>query len=100
MADLTFAGVFQAVQKLTAEEKAVLRDYLQGEQEPGRLSRGVILAETEALRAAGAFDHLESLYGKYARPGLEISEEELSAYLHEIGTEWEQELDDLFSEDD
>jgi hypothetical protein len=42
---------------------------------------------------------VESLMGKYSRPGLNVSDEELNAYLHEIGTEWEHELDDLINGD-
>lgn len=101
MVDLTFAELLQAVQKLTPAEKAVLREYLEPDSaEDYSPTREEIIAETEALRAAGAFENLESLRGKFARPGLEITEEELNAYLHEIGTEWEQELDELFGDDD
>lgn len=60
-----------------------------------RLTREQALAEWQALRAAGAFDRLESLAGKYARPGIDLDIEDLNAYLSEAGTAWEQELDDL-----
>ncbi len=63
------------------------------------LTREQAIAELLALRAAGAFERVESLAGKYVRPGIDISIEDLDAYLHEIGTEWEQDLDDLSESD-
>jgi hypothetical protein len=44
------------------------------------------------LRATGALEQVESLLGKYAGAGIDVSEEELSATLHENATEWENEL--------
>ncbi len=99
MADLTFEQIVQAVQKLTPSQKAALVQTLHTDDENNRLTREQAIAELQALRAAGAFDHVESLAGKYARPGIDVSAEDLNAYLHEIGTEWEQELDDLIDHD-
>src|SRR5882672_2954650 len=99
MVDLTFAEIVQAAQKLTAPQKAALVQTLQPESENVGLTREQAIAELEALRAAGAFDHVESLAGKYARPGIEVNAEELNDFLHQIGTEWEQELDDLIDHD-
>ena len=99
MADMTFVEIVEAAQKLTPPQKAALIQTLQADTETISLTREQAIAELEALRAAGAFDHAESLAGKYARPGVEVSEDELNAYLHEIGTEWEQELDDLIDDD-
>jgi hypothetical protein len=99
MADLTFEEIVQAAQKLSAPQKAALIQTLQIDDENVRLTREQAIAELEALRAAGAFDQVESLAGKYARPGLDISAEDLNAYLQEIGTEWEEELDDLIDHD-
>ena len=98
MADITFAEIVQAAQKLSPEQKAALVHSLKFDQEIS-LTREQAIAELEALRAAGAFEHVESLYGKYAHPGVEVSEEELNAYLHQIGTELQQELDDLADTD-
>jgi hypothetical protein len=99
MADITFEELMQAAQKLPPEKKAVLIHSLQYDTEPVSLTREQAIAELESLRAAGAFVGVESLMGKYSRPGLNVSDEELNAYLHEIGTEWEHELDDLINGD-
>jgi hypothetical protein len=99
MVDLTFEEIVQAAQKLTPSQKAALVHTLNTHDEDNRLTREQAIAELEALRAAGAFDKVESLAGKYARPGIDVSAEDLNAYLHEIGTEWEQELDDLIDSD-
>ena len=45
--------------------------------------------------AAGAFKNSTSLAGSMARPGVEISDEELRTTLREIRTEWEAEFDEL-----
>jgi hypothetical protein len=99
--DLTFEELVQAAQKLTPEQKTALVHTLQWQipREETSLTREQTIAELEALRAAGAFEQVESLRGKYKRPGLEITDEELNAYLREIGAEWEQELDDLIKPD-
>src|SRR5262249_8049743 len=97
MVDLTFAEIVQAAQKLTPSQKAALIHALQQDTENTSLTREQAIAELEALRAAGAFDHVETLAGKYARPALELDEDEMSAYLHQIGTEWEEDLDDLIN---
>jgi len=99
MANLTFIEIVQAAQKLPPPQKAALIQTLQTEEVSGDLTREQAIAELEALRAAGAFEHVQHLAGKYARPGLEIGEQELNAYLHEIGTAWEEELDDLIDHD-
>lgn len=59
-------------------------------------TREELVTELENLRAAGAFDNVESLYGKYANPSVPaMTEDEFHADLHAIATEWEQELDDF-----
>lgn len=101
MADMTFEEIVQAARNLRPEQKAALIHTLEtdDQDEDMALTREGAIAELEALRAAGAFQHVESLYGKYAKPGVEVSDEELNAYLHEVGREWEQELDDLIDDD-
>lgn len=101
MTHITFEEIVQAVHKLTPEQKAALIQSLQPEvaDDDAGLTREQALAELDALRAIGAFNNVESLYGKYARPGTEVTDEELNAYLHAIATEWEQELDDLIDND-
>src|SRR5512140_727986 len=99
MADLTFVEIVQAAQKLTPPQKAALIHTLQIDSENSSLTREQAIAELEALRASGAFDHVESLAGKYMRRDLDLSNEALNDYLHEIGTAWEKELDDLTDKD-
>lgn len=63
-------------------------------------TREELIDELHQLRAAGVFENVESLYGKYANPNVpEMTAEEFHAELHAIVTEWEQELDDLDSSD-
>lgn len=102
MVTLTFTELVKAAHQLSHAEKVALLRTLQPEvaiEETG-LTREQAIAELEALRAAGAFEHIDSMRGKYARPDLaEVSDEELNAYLRAIGTDWEEELDDLAKPD-
>lgn len=102
MSDVTFEQVLEMAEQLTAEERARLIERLQAKiprKFTGQVTREMLLAEHERLVAAGAFENVESLYGKFANPEVEISEEELNAYLHEIGTEWEKEMDEIVGDD-
>lgn len=59
-------------------------------------AREALIEKLNQLRASGAYDHVESLYGKYANPNVpEMTEAEFHANLHSIATEWEQELDEF-----
>ena len=59
-------------------------------------TREELIEKLNKLRASGAFEGKESLYGKYTNPNVpEMSEEEFHATLHDIATEWEQELDEF-----
>lgn len=99
MAEFTFEELVAAVEKLPPEQQAALAYRLhQTASEHGEaLSREQALAELDALRAAGAFDRVESLLGKYA--GADVSQEDLDAAIHEAATEWEDELDEFFRDD-
>ena len=67
------------------------------EHEP---TRQELIDELNTLRALGAFENIESLYGKFANPNVpEINEEDFHAMLHDIATEWEQELDEFATND-
>ncbi len=58
-------------------------------------AREALMQKFAALRASGAFEHVESLYGKYSSQALaEMSSEELHAEIHAIATEWEEELEE------
>lgn len=54
----------------------------------------MITTERQRRLAAGEFEHAISLLGRFARPDLDLSAEELEAGIKEFSTEWEQELDD------
>jgi hypothetical protein len=52
--------------------------------------RAQLIAELEALRAAGAFEHVSSLRNQYPAPALEnVSDEQLLAAIHGAANEWE-----------
>ncbi len=98
--DTTFDQVLQAAKQLTPEEQAALIAHLQSgsaasSAERGALLRQQLLAEFEKRKAAGAFDNLESLKGKYARAGAPADADEMESYLRGLSTEWEEDLDDL-----
>lgn len=99
MGTVSLEQVVRLAEQLNASERAVLIQRLQATLLPSRSSRvtrEMLLAELEQLRAAGAFDGVESLRNKYADPPLELSDEELCASIHELSQGWEQDLDDLF----
>jgi hypothetical protein len=94
MVMLTFTELVKAAHQLSPAEKVALLRSLQPEvaTEETSLTREQAIAELEALQAAGAFEHVESMRGKYARPDLaDVSDEELNTYLQEIGGAWEDE---------
>lgn len=95
MADISFQEIVQAVHQLSPAQKNVLIHSLQVEIYDEEFTREQAMAELEALRRAGAFVGVESLYGKYARPDtIEVSDEELNAYLRNVGKAWEEELNE------
>jgi hypothetical protein len=97
MVDLTFEELVTAARKLPRSKKAALVQALR-ESPGGSLTREDVIAELEALRTSGAFNDVESLYGKYPHSGVEPSEDELHTTLHEAATQWEDELDEFFSD--
>jgi hypothetical protein len=100
MLKLTLEELVAAAQKLPPSQQAVLVHRLQQteqEQKKG-FTREQAISELEALRAEGAFDQVESLFGKYAGSGVDVTAEELSATLHKDATEWENELDEFFND--
>lgn len=99
MSDAIFEQVVQLAEQLTPEERAALVDYLQSLRPAERLTLAAIQVEHRRRLAARAFDNQESLYGKYAAPKAVWGDGELEAYRHEIGVQWEDELDDLISDD-
>jgi hypothetical protein len=97
MADITFEEILRAAQKLTPHEKALLAQSLEISPLEMSPTRAVLMAEFEALNSANAFDNVESLRNKYANPALDaLTDEQLSADIHQAATEWEHELDEFF----
>ena len=100
MAEITFEELVKVVQQLSPEQKMVLMQTLEissadfeYEEGPTRLQ---LIAELVELQLAGAFNNATSMRNMYANPHTpSLSGEELDAYLREIGTEWEDELDEL-----
>ncbi len=71
MADISFDDLIKAAQKLTPQQKQQLILSLHDDFEDFEPTREQLIAELDALRAAGAFDGVESLRDAYATPALE-----------------------------
>lgn len=100
MGTVTFEQVIRLARQLSINERAVLIRYLQATLPPQhRVTRESLQAELEQRRAAGLFEHVDSLRNKYADPPLDLSDDELRASIHQLSKEWEQDLDDLFRDD-
>lgn len=100
MADITFEEILQAAQKLNPQQKAMLAQSLKITPLDVGPTREELIAELEVLRSVGAFDNVESLRNKYANPALDaLTDEQLSADIHEATTEWEKELDEFFGDE-
>ncbi len=111
MADISYDEVVKMAEQLPETDQKKLIDHLRNKQAeykannqlrgPGvdtyrNPTRADLISELKELQAAGALTDAESLYGKYTNPNIpEISAEEFHAGLHEIATEWEQELDEF-----
>ena len=95
MSQDTFRQIIRLTEQLSASERAALIQHLQ-DQSNDRVNEGITLKEIEReherRRAAGEFAETISLMGKYARPGLDLSFDNLQASINEAATEWEQEL--------
>jgi hypothetical protein len=100
MVAIRFEDLLEAVKALDAPQKAVvLRVLHQAPAPSSRVTREELIAEHEARRAAGAFEHVESLFNKYDN-GRDITYEEIEAAIHEASTEWEKELDEFHGKPD
>ena len=104
MTDVTLEYVVELAEQLTPADQVALVEHLQVDRYvPPPLDMGItreaLLAKHARLLAEEAFENVESLRNRYARPGLDISAEELDAYLREIGTEWEKELNEFFGDE-
>ncbi len=100
MSDITFEEILQAVQKLNPQQKELLAQSLEISAFDMEPTRKELIAELEALRAAGAFDNVESLRNQYANPVLDaLTDVQLLADIHEAATEWEKELNEFFGDE-
>jgi hypothetical protein len=102
MNSLSFDQILRAAKQLTPQEKDNLIAHLRaGEEdspsEHGMLLREKLMAEFDRRKAAGAFDQLESLKGKFARAGTHPNAEDVESYLQSLNTAWEEDIDDLAS---
>jgi hypothetical protein len=96
MVHISFEQLLEAAKQLSPQQQDVLvRQLAHDNIDLQPITRERIIAEFEARKAAGELEVTDSLRGKYARPDLDISEEELNSYLRDIGREWESELDEL-----
>jgi hypothetical protein len=93
---MTFEQVLKAALSLRPEQKAVLVKTLQvAPITPADPTRAQLIAEMEALRAAGAFEHVRSLRNQYPAPSLKaVSDKQLLAAIHETSNEWEADLEE------
>ena len=98
MHSLTFEQIASAAESLTPAEQALLITRLQAKaslSKGTRVTRESVLAELERRRAAGAFENVESLHGKFAHPALDLTFDEIQTITHEAATEWESEMDEF-----
>jgi hypothetical protein len=100
MADITFEELLRAVQKLTPEQRAQLVRTLNMPPLDMGPTREELIAETEALRAAGALQGVAPLRNKYADPSRpELTDPQLRADIRDAATGWTKELDEYFGDD-
>src|SRR5437868_3666747 len=102
MSDVTFDEVLELAKQLAPAKRLLLAMRLEESvSAPDRNNafRQALLAEHEQLRTTGAFDHVDSLFGKFATPDVAWGADELDSFLHEVGTEWEAEMNELNDDD-
>jgi hypothetical protein len=97
MADVTFEEVAKLAEQLKPSEQAALIQRLETKLHQRRygLTREQILTEWERRKSADAFNQIESLEGQFAHPSLDPDDDSLLKTLHDIATEWEDELDEF-----
>jgi len=96
MSDVTLEQVIQMVDQLSAADRAALIRHLQTPAyQQGPVTLEMIKAEHARRLAAGAFEKSRDLSDRWAKPGIELSDEELRHTIKGFANEWEQELDEL-----
>ena len=84
---VTLEQVYKLPEQLPIDEQMDLAEKLRSKvprKFTGQVTREMLLAEHARLKAVGAFDNVESLYGKYAAPNADASNEDLLATIREI----------------
>jgi hypothetical protein len=95
---VTFEQVYKLAEQLSVDEQMDLAEKLRSKlprKFTGQVTREMLLAEHERLKAVGAFDNVESLYGKYANPESDVSSEDLLATIREIRDQWKEDFPEL-----
>jgi hypothetical protein len=96
MAAISLDQIMQLADQLSQAEQVKLLLFLQHNlQAASPVTREQLLAEMDLLRAAGAFDGVESLRNRYADPDTDLSDEALRASIDTFATEWKQDIDGL-----
>ncbi len=79
---VTFEQVYELAEQLPLDEQLNLAEKLRAKiprKFTGKVTREMLLAEHARLKSVGAFEHIESLYGKYANPDADVSSDDLLA---------------------
>lgn len=94
MIEMTFEQMLKMALALRPEQKAVLVKTLQVTPSVSAgPTRAQLIAELEALRAAGAFARMRSLRNQYPTPSLKsVGDQQLLAAIHETSNAWEADL--------
>ncbi len=97
MSNVTLDQVIRMVDQLDPSDRVALVNYLQSSeagQHSQPLTLDMIIAERKRRLVTGEFEHAISILGRFAKPDLDLSADELEAGIKGFATEWEQELDD------
>jgi hypothetical protein len=94
---VTFEQVYHLAEQLPLSEQLRLMPQLRQKvsYSSGSVTREQLLAEFERKKQAGVFENAESLYGKYANPNANVSQEDLQATIREIRDQWKEDFPEL-----
>ena len=84
---VTLEQVYKLAEQLPLDEQMDLVEKLRSKvprKFTGQVTREMLLAEHVRLKADGAFNYVESLYGKPVIPKADVSHEDLLATIREI----------------
>jgi hypothetical protein len=97
MIDMTYEQIVKAVHELRPEQKAALVQTIEMDSWlGGDVTRSQLIAESEALRAVGAFERVDSLRNRFASRALTyVTDHQLLSAIHEASVEWETDLEEL-----